>query len=42
MIVYIDNSLILAESKDLARDHVIDLVYLLENLGFAESKAKCN
>ena len=32
---------ILAESKDLARDHAIDLVYLLENLGFAISKAKC-
>ena len=41
MIVYIDDILILAESKELARDHAIGLVYLLENLGFAVSKAKC-
>ena len=41
MIVYIDDILILAESKELARDHAIGLVYLLENLGFALSKAKC-
>ena len=38
LIVYIDNILILAE---LAQDHVIRLVYMLENLGFAVSKAKC-
>ena len=41
MIVYIDDILILAESKELARDHAIGLVYLLENPGFAVSKAKC-
>ena len=41
LIVYIDDILILAESKELARDHAIGLVYLLENLGFAISKAKC-
>jgi hypothetical protein len=41
LIVYIDDILILAESKELARDHAIGLVYLLENLGFAVSKAKC-
>jgi hypothetical protein len=38
LIVYI---LILEESKELARDHATGLVYLLENLGFAVSKAKC-
>ena len=41
LIVYIDDILILAESKELARDHVIGLVYLLENLGFVISKPKC-
>ena len=41
MIVYIDNILILAESKELAQDHAVGLVYLLENLGFAVSKSKC-
>ena len=32
LIVYIDDILILAESKELARDHAISLVYLLETL----------
>ena len=41
LIVYIDDILILAESKEAARDHAIGLVYLLENLGFAVSRAKC-
>ena len=41
MIIYIDNILILAESEDLAWDHAIGLVYLLENLGFGVSKTKC-
>jgi hypothetical protein len=41
LIVYIDDILILAESEELAQDHAIGLVYLLENLGFAVSKAKC-
>ena len=41
LIVYIDDILILAESKELAWDHVIRLVYLLENLGFVISKPKC-
>lgn len=41
LIVYIDDMLILAESRELAREHTIGLVYLLENLGFAVSKAKC-
>ena len=39
LIVYIDDILILVESEDMARDHAIGLVYLLENLGFAVSKA---
>ena len=39
--IYIDDILILAESKELARDHVLDLAYLFKNLGFAVSKAKC-
>lgn len=41
LMVYTDNTLILAESKELARDHVIGLFYLLENLGFVISKPKC-
>ena len=41
LIVYIDDILLLAESKELARDHVIGLAYLLENLGFVVSKSKC-
>ena len=40
LIVYIDDILFLAESKELAWDHVIPLVYLLENLGFVISKTK--
>lgn len=41
IVVYIDDILILAESRELARDHAIGLVYLLENLDFAVSNAKC-
>ena len=41
LIVYIDDILILAESKEMARDHVMGLLYLLENLGFVISKPKC-
>ena len=41
LIVYIDDILILAETPDLARDHVIGLIYLLENLGFIVSLQKC-
>ena len=41
LIVYIDDILILAETPDLARDHVIGLIYLLENLGFIVSSQKC-
>ena len=41
MIVSIDDILVLAESKKLTQDHAIGLVYLLENLGFAISKTKC-
>ena len=40
LIVYIDDILILAESRPLARDHVIGLIYLLENLGFVINKPK--
>ena len=40
VIVYIDDILILAESKELARDHVIGLICLLENLGFVVNKPK--
>ena len=41
LIVYIDDLLILAESRELAQDHAIGLVSMLENLSFAVSKAKC-
>ena len=40
LIVYIDDILILAESKELAREHVIGLIYLLENLGFVINQPK--
>ena len=40
MIVYIDDILILAESRDLLNDHVTGLVYLLECLGFIINKKK--
>ena len=41
LIIYIDDILILADSKKAARDHAIGLVYLLENLGSTVSRAKC-
>ena len=41
MIIYIDDIPILAESKERAQDHVMGLLYLLENLGFEVSKPKC-
>ena len=41
LIVYIDDILIPAESKEMARDHVMGLLYLLENLGFVINKPKC-
>ena len=41
LIVYIDDILILAGSRERAREHVIGLIYLLENLGFVISKPKC-
>ena len=34
LVVYIDDFLIMAESKDLAEEHTAALVFLLENLGF--------
>ena len=40
LIIYIDDILILAESRPLARDHAIGLIYLLENLGFVINKPK--
>ena len=40
LMVYIDDILILAKSRTLARDHVIGLIYLLENLGFVINKPK--
>ena len=39
LIVYMDDILILAETPELARDHVIGLIYLLENLGFIVSRS---
>ena len=41
LIVYIDDILILAGSREQAQEHVIGLIYLLENLGFVISKPKC-
>lgn len=41
LIVYIDGILILTESRKLAQDHAISLVYLSENLAFVVSKPKC-
>ena len=33
-IIYIDDILIMAESETLLRDHILGIIYLLENLGF--------
>ena len=43
LIIYIDmyDILILAESKEAARDHSIGLKYLLKNLGFVVIRTKC-
>ena len=40
LIVYIDDILIMAESPQLLRDHVMGLTYLLENLGFVINYTK--
>ena len=40
LIVYIENILTLAGFRKLAREHVIGLIYLLENLGSVISKPK--
>ena len=40
LIVYIDDILTMAGSSNLAQEHVISLIYLLENLGFVISKLK--
>ena len=34
LVAYIDDFLVMAESKELARDHTLGLIFLLENLGF--------
>lgn len=41
ILAYIDDILILAESKEMALDHETGLVYLMENLGFVVNKTKC-
>ena len=40
LVAYIDDTLILAESKETALDHVKGMVYLLECLGFVINKDK--
>jgi hypothetical protein len=40
LIVYIDDILVLAESQRKAQEHLLGLVYLLENLGFVINKEK--
>ena len=42
LIVYIDDILILAGSREWAREHVIGLIYLLENLGFVNQNVSWN
>ena len=34
LVIYIDDILIIAETREQASDHTLGLVYLLENLGF--------
>ena len=34
LVIYIDDILIMAETREQARDHTLGLIYLLENLGF--------
>ena len=41
LIVYIDDILIIAETPQLLKDHTMDLIYLLENLGFIIGCKKC-
>ena len=40
MIIYIGNILIVAETESLLRDHIMGVVYLLENLGFVINHPK--
>ena len=40
MIIYIDDILIVAETESLLRDHIMGVVYLLENLGFVINHPK--
>ena len=40
LVVYIDDILIMAESRELAQENVIGLVFLLENLGFVINRDK--
>ena len=34
LVIYIDDILVMAETSEMARDHTLGLIYLLENLGF--------
>ena len=34
LVIYVDNILIMAETREQVRDHNLSLIYLLENLGF--------
>ena len=34
LVIYIDDILVMAETPEMARDHTLGLIYLLENLGF--------
>ena len=41
LIVYIDDILIMAETREVVQDHAIRLVSLLKDLGFVISHKKC-
>ena len=40
LIVYIDDILLMAETKEKARDQALDLIYLLQCLGFTANMEK--
>ena len=34
LVIYIDDILVMVETRELAKDHTLGLIHLLENLGF--------
>ena len=40
LIIYIDDILVMAETETLLKDHISEVIYLLENLGFVINHPK--